>query len=472
MSFASASVVLSSDVVTNNAKLSISFSVAAAFLLAVGAGSVFLINHVNHILEDVGFDNLQTRQVADAMTALRLHPDSTQQNLDRLDDIRRLARTDRELNGIADAREAIEGGSPTSQAISDLEQLSDYYRTSAEQAHQQLVTFHQWAVQGVIILMGGGTLLLVGMMVMVRRWFIGPLFDVNEAIQLALADDPARPLPNNEMHELMLPVSELAAKAKELDRRTARAERLASAGEASVRVSQNLRNLVQSLRTTAQRERNAVGVDPHVKGAFEEMISTANAMDRWVTSLVNTTRPLELKACRQTVEPVIRDSVSLLVPVLLERCIAIDFEPADSLPDVLLDRPLFEQALVAILKNAMDASPDESRVVVTTASDPTGMVRITIADEGEGMSDEVRRRACDPFFTKRKDGVGLGLTYVQRIVELHGGKLTLESEAKKGTSVHIDLPPATGFNNPAAELSSTATRSASSKSALSASVGR
>jgi len=456
--------------VTNNSKLSVSFSVAAAFLLAVGAGSVYLIDHVNHILEDVGFYNLQTRQVAETMTALRLHPESTRQNLDHLDDLKRLARTDREMTEIADARQAIEGGAPTSQVVTDLEQLSEYYRTSADQAHQQLVTFHQWAVQGVIVLMGGGTLLLVGMMVMVRRWFIGPLFDVHEAIRLAVANDPTRSLPNNEMRELMTPVCELAAKAKDLDSRAARAERLASAGEASIRVCQNLRNLVQSLRTTAQRERTTAGIDPNAKRAFENMLSTINTMDRWVTSLVNTTRPLELKACQHTIEPVIRDSISLLVPLVLERCIAIDVEPADSLPDVLLDRPLFEQAMVAILKNAMDASPDESRIVVTTTSDPVGAVRVTVADEGEGMSDEVRRRACDPFFTKRKDGVGLGLTYVLRIVELHGGKLTLESEPKKGTRVHIDLPAASGSSSNAGEISSAVTRPASSKSALSASV--
>jgi len=187
---------------------------------------------------------------------------------------------------------------------------------------------------------------------------------------------------------------------------------------------------------------------------------------------VNTTRPLELKACRQTLEPVIRDSISLLVPLLLERSIAIDFEPADSLPDVLLDRPLFEQALVAVLKNALDASPDESRNIVTTTSGPADTVRVTVADEGEGMSDEVCRRACDPFFTKRKDGVGLGLTYVRRIVELHVGKLTLESEAKKGTRVHIDLPAAAGSSSQAGETSSAATGPASSKSALSASTRR
>jgi signal transduction histidine kinase len=314
--------------------------------------------------------------------------------------------------------------------------------------------------------------MLLGMMVMVRRWFIGPLFDVHGAVLLAVANDPTRPLPDNELRDLMVPVCELAAKAKELDSRVARAERLASAGEASTRVSQNLRNLIQSVRAIAQRERDAANADSYVKSALDNILATTNAMDRWVTSLVNTSRPLELKACRQTLEPVIRDSISLLVPLLLERSITVDFEPADSVPDVLLERPLFEQAVVAVLKNAMDASPDESRIVVTTTSNVDGSVRVTITDEGEGMSDEVRRRACDPFFTKRKDGVGLGLTYVQRIVELHGGKVTLESEVKKGTCVHIDLPAATSSNGRPGLSRVTVTAPASSKSAPSASVHR
>lgn len=457
---------------TNSAKLSTSFSIAALYLLAVGAGSVFLIDHVNHILEDVGFYNLQTRQAAETMTALRLHPENARQTLTRIDDLKRLARTELEANEIANARQAIESGAPVSQAIAHLEQLSEYYCKIAEQAHGQLVSIHEWAIDGAIILMGGGTVLLLGMMVLVRRWFISPLFDVHEAIQLALADDPTRPLPRNEMFDLLAPVCDLVAKAKQLGARAARAERSASAGEACTRVSQNLRNLVDSVRTVARHRCEMEGTEPNAKAAFEYIVSTANAMDRWVTSLVNTSRPLELKACRQSIEPVIRDAVSLLDPLLLERHITVDFEPADSLPDVPLDRPLLEQALVAVLKNAMDASPDETHIVITTTVNLPDMIRVTFADDGEGMSEEVQRRACDPFFTKRENGVGLGLTYVQRIVTLHAGKMTIESQVKQGTRIHIDLPVTTGSNGKPGEAPPAATAPASSKLALSASIRR
>jgi signal transduction histidine kinase len=458
--------------VTNSAKLSCSFSVAAAFLLAVGVGSVVLIDRVNHTLEDVGFYHWQINQVAETMTALRLRPANARENLPRIDDLKRLARTDTEIKEIIKAREAIESGAPPSQAIADLERVSDYYRKAAERARQQLVMIHQWAIQGVILLMGGGTVLLVGMMVLVRRWFMNPLFDVHEIIQLAIADDPTRPLPKNEMRELVAPVCELAGKVKHLESRATRAERLASAGEACTRVGQNLRNLVHSMRTMAQYERDAQATNPNTKAALEYIIATTNTMDRWVTSLVNTARPLELKSCRQAVEPILRDSVSLLNPLLAERSITVEFEPADSLPDVQLDRALFEQALVAVLKNAMDASPDESRIVVTTTCRHDDTVRVTITDEGEGMSEEVRRRACDAFFTSRKDGVGLGLTYVLRIVELHGGKIEIESEPRKGTRVHIDLPGAASSNGKPGDAHPKVTVLPSSKSALSASAHR
>jgi signal transduction histidine kinase len=458
--------------VTNGTKLSVSFSLAAAFLLAVGVASVLLFDHVNHILGDVGFYNEQIERTTETIAALRLHPKDTQQNLALIEDLKGLARTEVETQDIAKAQQAIESKAPVSQAIAPLEQLSSYYRKAASHSHGQLVMIHQWAVHGAIILIGVGTLLLWGLMVLMRRWFINPLFDVHEAIQLAIVDDPKRPVPDNEMRELVAPICEMVAKAKHLEMRATRAERLAPVGEACTRVGQNLRNLVHSMRTMAQHERDAENIDPNAKSALGYVVSTANSMDRWITSLVNAARPLELKSCQQAIEPVIRDSVSLLDPLLLQRDITVAFEHADTVPDVQLDRSLFEQALVAILKNAMDASPDESRILVTTASNPDGSVRVTIADEGEGMSEEVRSRACDPFFTKRKDGVGLGLTHAQRIVELHGGKMTLESEIKKGTRVHIDLPSAIGANDKPGEVRSSATAPPASKSALSASTRR
>ncbi|HUI05571.1 MAG TPA: HAMP domain-containing sensor histidine kinase [Verrucomicrobiae bacterium] len=430
---------------TNSAKLSVSFSIGAAFLLAVGASAVLLIDHVNSILGDIGFYNLQVDQVAETITAIRVHPERRHPNLVRVDDLQKWARTDFEHTQIANARLELERPTSPGDAIADLEQLSAFYRKAAEDAYQRLLVIHQRAVQGAIILMSGSIVLLVTIMLLVRRWFLGPLFDVHEAIQLAAAGDPGQPLPNSEFGELVAPVRELADKVRQLEDRASRAERQATAGDASTRVGQNLRNLVHAVRSMARRERNAEHSDAGAKAAFDYIIATTETMDHWVGSLVNVTRPLDLQACRQPIEPVVRDSFSLLHPLLAERAIKVEIKPAESLPDVQLDRVAFEQALIAVVRNAIDASPDESCITVTMNYGNSEMVTVTVHDEGEGMSEEVCKHAFDPFFTKKKDGVGLGLVYAQKIVELHGGKIEIESKPGKGTRVHIHLPPASGL---------------------------
>jgi signal transduction histidine kinase len=288
--------------------------------------------------------------------------------------------------------------------------------------------------------MGSSIVLLAILMVLVRRWFLGPLFNTQDAIQLAVAGDSQQSDQKNEMGELVAPIRELARRVKQYEDRAARAERLAAAGEMSMRVGQNMRNLIHSVRTRAKSERDSPSVSSDAKAAFHSMVTATDTMDHWAAGLVNATRPLALQACPQSIEPVIRDSISLLSPSLTERAIQVEFEPADSLPDVQLDRHLFEQVLVAVLQNAVDASPDEGRIAIMTATSPNNMVVVTVGDDGEGMSEEVRKHVFDPFFTKKKDGVGLGLPYAQKIVELHGGKIDIVSEPANGTRVHIYLP--------------------------------
>src|SRR6186713_1286802 len=61
-------------------------------------------------------------------------------------------------------------------------------------------------------------------------------------------------------------------------------------------------------------------------------------------------------------------------------------------------------------------------------------------DAGRGMGADIRRRATDPFFTTRPSGTGLGLPIVVRIVEAHGGSLTIESSEGSGTTVSVSVP--------------------------------
>jgi len=131
---------------------------------------------------------------------------------------------------------------------------------------------------------------------------------------------------------------------------------------------------------------------------------------------------------------------------------------------VSVDRNQLANALLNLALNARDAMPEGGQMTIATECRPCDPelapaarwasgeeVRIVIRDTGAGMSEEVRRRATEPFFTTKADGLGsgLGLSMVQGFVEQSGGLLAIDSAPEQGTSVTIRLPRIAAANVPA-----------------------
>ena len=97
------------------------------------------------------------------------------------------------------------------------------------------------------------------------------------------------------------------------------------------------------------------------------------------------------------------------------------------------------QALLNIVLNAIQASPRGSSVHVSVARDCEG-AKLTVRDEGTGMTPEVLDRIRKPYFTTKEGGTGLGLAVARGLVEQHGGNLEFKSSPRNGTTVSIFLP--------------------------------
>lgn len=107
-----------------------------------------------------------------------------------------------------------------------------------------------------------------------------------------------------------------------------------------------------------------------------------------------------------------------------------------------------EQVLVNLVDNALRAIADDGHVRIRLALEGE-LIRLSVADDGVGMTEEVRRQACEPFFTTRLagQGTGLGLAIVASIVHGHGGTLEIQSAPGKGTEMILRLPT-TGATEP------------------------
>lgn len=131
--------------------------------------------------------------------------------------------------------------------------------------------------------------------------------------------------------------------------------------------------------------------------------------------------------------------VDFHAPALQERGVTLRFFPASGLGPVLADWDHLQSAFVNLLRNAGEATPSGGEVMVATAREgDAALVRIT--DTGPGIPAEIQPRIFEPYFSTKKNGTGLGLQVVKRVVEEHGGDVTFRSEAGRGTQFTVRLP--------------------------------
>ncbi len=126
-----------------------------------------------------------------------------------------------------------------------------------------------------------------------------------------------------------------------------------------------------------------------------------------------------------------------------ERQVEVTFSAAEELPPVHANRTEIEQVLFNLLLNAIEAIPAGSggrRQVSLTATAVEGGVEVAVADSGTGFVEGVAEHLFDPFFSTKKDGMGMGLSICRTIVEAHGGQLRASNNAMGGATFRFTLP--------------------------------
>jgi two-component system sensor histidine kinase HydH len=149
----------------------------------------------------------------------------------------------------------------------------------------------------------------------------------------------------------------------------------------------------------------------------------------------------EVEPAECDLNQLVRDFLEFYSPEAASNGVEISLHLAPDLPLVRLDSALFRQVLVNLALNAQQAMPRGGTIELQTRLH-SGRVELEIIDQGCGMDEQTLSRIFDVFYSTKPGGSGLGLATVKRIVEAHGGRVTVASEPSVGTRFIVSLPPA------------------------------
>ena len=223
-------------------------------------------------------------------------------------------------------------------------------------------------------------------------------------------------------------------------------EKLAAIGQLTAGVAHEINNPVAVIQSNLDVLRDILGpvakpVEPEVR-LIQEQVHRIRLI---VAKLLQFARPQDYVGYLEPVAPaaLIQDSLVLVCHLLKRGTIAVD-QHLDSVRNVLCNRNELQQVLINLMVNAIQAMPDGG-VLTLAAEDwdesdmPVGL-RLVVADTGPGLTSAERERLFKPFYTARKpDGTGLGLWVSQSLVERYGGRITVDSEAGKGSRFSVWL---------------------------------
>ena len=232
---------------------------------------------------------------------------------------------------------------------------------------------------------------------------------------------------------------------KRLEAQVQRMHTLAALGEMAATVAHEIRNPLGGIASFANLLERDLEVNDPSRKLVHKITEGVARLNRIVSSLLSYTRPLKLTTYRADLAQAAEEAAAFFEidlertrrAITLERC----YPEAPLVCQ--LDTEQFQQVILNLLLNATQAMPEGGRIrlEVSQTMGPRGPVAVlAVADEGIGMEAGVRDKLFTPFFTTKEDGTGLGLVTSKKIIEAHGGHISVQSAPGEGACFRVSLP--------------------------------
>jgi signal transduction histidine kinase len=216
--------------------------------------------------------------------------------------------------------------------------------------------------------------------------------------------------------------------------------RMAAIGRLTAGVGHEVKNPINAIVVHLELLKNKLGGEHSPATRHLEVIDVEiHRLNRVVQTLVDFSRPVELRLQEQDLRRVISDVVALATEELTTRQVTLESQlPANPLI-VNVDTDLLKQAALNVIQNGAQAMPNGGTLRVILEEDRKSAV-LRIADEGVGIPLEIREKIFDLYFTTKTGGSGIGLAMTYRILQLHHGSVDVKSEVGRGTEFSLRIP--------------------------------
>jgi two-component system nitrogen regulation sensor histidine kinase NtrY len=226
----------------------------------------------------------------------------------------------------------------------------------------------------------------------------------------------------DEMGRLIHSFNKMTQDLREHQSQIQKIERINAWTEVAKRMAHEIKNPLTPIQLSIERLRRRYLDKIQDDGTFNEatniVLNEVQSLKKLVSEFNTFARLPETKLLADDLNAIIIEAVNLFRAA--HEKIKFDLDLSPSLSKIPLDRSQIKRALINLFDNAVSAMPDAGSVKISTKVE-NGFIQLVIADEGMGIPDDLLPKLFEPYFSTKKDGTGLGLTIVQRIVLEHGG---------------------------------------------------
>jgi PAS domain S-box-containing protein len=224
---------------------------------------------------------------------------------------------------------------------------------------------------------------------------------------------------------------------KEAQEQLIKSERLAAIGQVAAMVGHDLRNPLMGIKGATYYLKKKLGpkMDEKAMEMLELIEKDIEHSNEIITDLMEYSKEIRLELTEATPKSIVRDALSLVeVP---ENIQVLDL--TQSAPKIKMDVAKMKRVFANFIKNAVEAMLEGGKLTILT-KESDGNVEIMFIDTGIGVAKEVMEKIWTPFFTTKAEGMGLGLPICKRVIEAHGGKISVESIVGEGTTFAVTIP--------------------------------